>query len=72
MVLPHANVGAGMVFGAPLPNNYISRKITASPPNFLTPNRLPAVSRPLREDPPAFLWAILSSPKSLISWLLIF
>src|SRR5690554_5584923 len=31
---------------------------TASPPNFLTPSRRPAVSRPLRELPPAFLWAI--------------
>ena len=25
MVLPHANVGAGMVFGTPLPNDYIAR-----------------------------------------------
>ena len=31
---------------------------TCSPPNFLTPSRLPAVSRPLRELPPAFLCAI--------------
>src|SRR5688572_27523549 len=32
--------------------------ITASPPNFLTPSRLPAESRPLRELPPAFLCAM--------------
>src|ERR1700761_1253442 len=31
---------------------------TASPPNFLMPRRRPAVSRPLREEPPAFLCAI--------------
>src|SRR6266851_366652 len=34
--------------------------ITISPPYFLTPSRLPALSRPLREEPPAFLCAILS------------
>src|SRR6516164_5469779 len=32
--------------------------ITISPPNFLTPSRRPRLSRPLREDPPAFLCAI--------------
>src|SRR5579863_1850093 len=31
---------------------------TSWPPNFLTPRRRPAVSRPLREEPPAFLCAI--------------
>src|SRR5690242_285746 len=31
---------------------------TISPPNFLTPSRRPALSRPLRDDPPAFLCAI--------------
>src|SRR5215469_2496084 len=31
---------------------------TASPPNFLTPSRRPRLSRPLREEPPAFLCAI--------------
>src|SRR4051812_6755703 len=36
--------------------------ITASPPNFLTPRRLPAVSRPLRELPPAFLCAMMDAP----------
>src|SRR3954451_13727581 len=36
--------------------------ITASPPNFLTPRRLPAVSRPLRELPPAFLCAMVGAP----------
>src|SRR5665213_2902009 len=29
-----------------------------SPPNFFTPRRWPAESRPLREEPPAFLCAI--------------
>src|SRR6188768_4243628 len=38
--------------------------ITASPPNFLTPRRRPAVSRPLREEPPAFLCAIRLAPYS--------
>src|SRR5256885_12768307 len=32
---------------------------TLSPPNFLTPSRRPPLSRPLRDEPPAFLWAIL-------------
>src|SRR6476620_10367171 len=36
--------------------------ITGSPPNFFTPSRLPAVSRPLRELPPAFLCAMARSP----------
>src|SRR6266550_5419448 len=31
---------------------------TTSPPNFLTPSRRPRLSRPLREEPPAFLCAI--------------
>src|SRR5262249_56691689 len=31
---------------------------TISPPNFLTPSRRPALSRPLRDEPPAFLCAI--------------
>src|SRR5215469_6799641 len=34
---------------------------TISPPNFLTPRRRPRLSRPLREDPPAFLCAIRHS-----------
>src|SRR5438045_2165006 len=37
---------------------------TISPPNFLTPSRRPALSRPLRDDPPAFLCAILN----LLRW----
>src|SRR5271165_4395424 len=32
--------------------------MTISPPNFFTPRRLPRLSRPLREEPPAFLCAI--------------
>src|SRR5216683_7171208 len=34
---------------------------TISPPNFLTPSRLPRLSRPLRDEPPAFLCAICCS-----------
>src|SRR6185437_16147946 len=32
--------------------------MTASPPNFFTPRRLDSESRPLRDEPPAFLCAI--------------
>src|SRR5215470_1038765 len=32
---------------------------TISPPNDFTPRRRPAESRPLRDDPPAFLWAMV-------------
>src|SRR3954468_22486102 len=39
--------------------------ITFSPPNFLTPRRRPALSRPLRDEPPAFLCAIRLAPYSL-------
>src|SRR6185437_10147684 len=35
--------------------------MTISPPNFLTPRRRPALSRPLRDEPPAFLCAIYCS-----------
>src|SRR5690242_8468295 len=35
--------------------------MTISPPNFLTPRRRPALSRPLRDEPPAFLCAICCS-----------
>src|SRR6476660_10591677 len=38
---------------------------TCSPPYFLMPRRRPAVSRPLREEPPAFLCAISLSPYSV-------
>src|SRR5689334_166051 len=41
---------------------------TISPPNFLTPSRRPGLSRPLRDEPPAFLCAIstlLPTPSSL-------
>src|SRR3954469_22340261 len=34
---------------------------TRSSPNFLTPRRRPSESRPLREEPPAFLWAMMNS-----------
>src|SRR5690606_26933513 len=39
--------------------------VTASPPNFLTPRRRPAVSRPLRDEPPAFLCAMAGAPYSV-------
>src|SRR3569623_1041566 len=31
---------------------------TSCPPNFFTPRRRPALSRPLRDEPPAFLCAM--------------
>src|SRR5580658_3631115 len=37
--------------------------MTISPPNFLTPRRLPRLSRPLRDEPPAFLCAISNPPR---------
>src|SRR5574338_915509 len=39
---------------------------TASLPNFLTPRRRPAESRPLRELPPAFLCAMTSCSSALL------
>src|SRR5713226_913219 len=44
--------------------------MTISPPNFLTPSRRPALSRPLREEPPAFLCAILNLLRLYRRWLL--
>src|SRR5436190_23249827 len=32
--------------------------MTFSPPKAFTPSLRPAVSRPLRDEPPAFLWAM--------------
>src|SRR5215471_21871605 len=40
---------------------------TGSPPNFFTPSRWPGESRPLREEPPDFLWAIGSSSASALA-----
>src|SRR5688572_28881584 len=34
---------------------------TLSPPNIFKPRRRPALSRPLREEPPAFLCAIVTA-----------
>src|SRR5690606_1135991 len=34
---------------------------TDSPPNFFTPRRLDSESRPLRDEPPAFLCAMICS-----------
>src|SRR5215467_13501273 len=39
---------------------------TISPPNFLTPRRRPALSRPLRDEPPAFLCAMANAPQNLL------
>src|SRR6185437_1604198 len=36
---------------------------TAWPPHFLTPRRRPALSRPLRDEPPAFLCAMSRAPR---------
>src|SRR3954447_11267276 len=46
---------------------------TISPPNFLTPSRFPPLSRPFRDEPPAFLCAISNSswplsPRSYVAW----
>ena len=49
-----------------IPGNIIVRQrgtkifpgITVSPPYFLTPSLLPALSRPFLDDPPAFFVAI--------------
>src|SRR5487761_2387948 len=38
---------------------------TISPPAFFKPRRRPALSRPLREDPPAFLCAITALSNSV-------
>src|SRR3546814_5092178 len=35
---------------------------TPWPPNFFTPRRRPAESRPLRDEPPAFLCAMVPDP----------
>src|SRR5712692_82034 len=39
---------------------------TDSPPNDFTPRRRPAESRPLRDEPPAFLWAMISLRRYLL------
>ena len=57
MVLAHADVAARIEFGAALAHEDVAGD-DASPPNFFTPRRRPAESRPLREEPPAFLCAI--------------
>src|SRR5690349_17591872 len=40
---------------------------TCSPPKIFKPRRCPAESRPLRDDPPAFLCAITASETHLLS-----
>src|ERR1051325_995599 len=44
---------------------------TFSPPNFFTPSILGFESRPLREEPPAFLWAMVGSPYAVMPVILI-
>ena len=59
VVRAHADIGPG----CHLVPRWRARMLpasTCSPPYFLTPSRRPAVSRPLREEPPAFLCAIVS------------
>src|SRR3954463_15373852 len=46
---------------------------TISPPNFLPPSRFPPLSRPFRDEPPAFLCAISNSSwplssRSYVAW----
>src|ERR1700758_3861034 len=41
---------------------------TCSPPKIFRPRRCPAESRPLREDPPAFLCAITGLRNSLLRY----
>src|SRR5579862_7971623 len=42
--------------------------MTISPPDFFKPRRRPALSRPLREDPPAFLCAINALSNSPVTY----
>src|SRR3989304_7886543 len=42
---------------------------TCSPPNRLTPKRCDCLSRPLRLEPPPFLWAISDQPFFLLGLL---
>src|SRR5215470_15215126 len=46
----------------------IEPALIASPPNTFTPSRFACESRPLREEPPAFLCAIFSSYPLLDHW----
>src|SRR5262245_31215139 len=39
---------------------------TCSPPKIFSPSRWLLESRPLRDDPPAFLWAMASGPQSRV------
>ena len=57
VVAAEADIGARLPLGAALAEDDVAGD-TASPPNFLMPRRRPAVSRPLREEPPAFLCAM--------------
>jgi len=63
VVLAHGHIGARMHLGAALAHNDVARKddLTAE---ALTPSRWLLESRPLREDPPAFLCAMNSFPKA--------
>lgn len=59
VILAKANAGAGMPFCAALTHDDIAGDHMLAT-KFLHTKRLPMVSRPLREEPPAFLCAILS------------
>ena len=66
-IFPGENVGMGKdhsIFSVvkilvPLCLTIMFPGITVSPPYFFTPSLLPALSRPLRDDPPAFFVAII-------------
>jgi hypothetical protein len=61
MVLAHADIDAGMPLGAALTNNDVAGEDSFAP-NFFTPRRLDSESRPLRDEPPAFLCAMVQTP----------
>jgi hypothetical protein len=54
VILAHADILARIILGAALADDDVARN-DGSPPDFFTPRRRPALSRPLRDEPPAFL-----------------
>ena len=58
VVAAEIHAGARPELGAALADQDVAPATTASPPYFFTPSRRPALSRPLRDEPPAFLCAI--------------
>ncbi len=57
MVLAHADIGAGMPFGAALTHDDVARN-HGFRAELLDAERRPSESRPLRDEPPAFLCAM--------------